>query len=58
MLLQTSQQFVLLERPVLLQFALFDQGKQRLQQRILWLAVKQRAQHPADNGKLIHDNTL
>ncbi|MOA40311.1 hypothetical protein D3C78_1621740 [compost metagenome] len=43
---------------MLLQLAFFDQRKQRHQQRILRLAIKQRTQHAANNGKLIHDNAL
>ncbi len=43
---------------MLLKLALFDQREQRHQQRILRLAVEQRTQHAADNGKLIHDNAL
>ena len=57
-LLQALQQVILLQRPVLLQLALFDQREQRHQQRILRLTVEQRTQHAADNGKLIHDNAL
>lgn len=57
-LLQALQQVILLQRPVLLQLALFDQRKQRHQQRILRLAVEQRTQHAADNRKLIHDKAL
>lgn len=57
-LLQALQQVILLQRPVLLQLALFNQREQRHQQLILRLTVEQRTQHAANNGKLIHDNAL
>jgi len=53
-LTQACQQLILLQRPVLLQLAFADQGEQRLQQRVLRLAIKQRADYAADDGKLIH----
>ena len=53
-LLQPGQQFVLLKRPLRVEFAFTQQRKERHQQRVLRLAVKQRADDAAENGKLIH----